>query len=409
MARLSGPALKRPGYSKIGNDHFHHNPFVLKDLRISLAAMSSNLAEKRLGQRPAPWRPLWLLLLLAFLSQGAAEPPTDWQKRLSDPAPAVRDQAEKALLDMGAGAVPLCIELASTPSTSSTPSTAAPFASLPAQLSAVRTLRKLAQQGLVKPEHRDMLAKLQKSDNPEVRSAYYSLLPYVEEQPVAALPTALEDPDRAVKAAALRQLALVKQPFDPKACLRALETVQAEDPLAPLLLAALKAASPSAETAPVERLLQSSDPRLAALAAEVLGAWKAASKASIVANVGFSSKPAGVRTACFAALGRMGDPGFEAVETRASAAEGPVREQAAEALGHFAQSVPLLLKLLSEDPYSRVRQAASRSLQRIERLEANSDYFLPYDATPADQEKVIARWKAHFKERTGQEGTNKGN
>jgi hypothetical protein len=39
MARLSGPALKRPGYLKIGNDRFHYNSFVIKDLRINLAAV----------------------------------------------------------------------------------------------------------------------------------------------------------------------------------------------------------------------------------------------------------------------------------------------------------------------------------------------------------------------------------
>jgi len=324
-----------------------------------------------------------LLCLLALAALGQAEPPDGRAVRLSDADPSVRARAEQALLKRGDAAVPVCARLAAS-------------SSLPSQLAAVRVLRRLAQQGHVKPAHHELLNGLQKSGNAEVRAARVALLSRLGPDAVPELEAALTDPDRVVRAAALRQLAEAGKPFDPKACLRLLQVTAPEDPLVPVLMRSLIAAAPPADTKPVEGILKGSDARLAALAASVLGAWRVSSRAEMVAQTGFSSKSGELREACFRALARMGEFGFKAVEARAKETEGHTRELAAGALRFFPQSGPTLLKLLEEDPYPRVRQAASRSLQEIERLEERAEFFLPYDATPKQRQEVVARWKAYW-------------
>jgi len=342
---------------------------------------SANLAVCRRGWGNGLSRCLPCLLALASLAR--ADPHDGWAAKLSDADPVIRERAEEGLLKKGDAAVPVCAGLAAS-------------SSLPSQLAAARTLRRLAQQGHVKPGHRDLLNGLRRSGNAEVRAARVALLPRLEQDSVSELEAALTDPDRAVRAGALKQLAKVGKPFDPKVCLRLLQETDPEDPLIPPLMSALRAAAPPSDTKLVERLLEGPDARLAALAAAVLGAWNVSSTADMVAATGFSSKSGDLREACFRALAQMGELGFRAVLARAKGTEGHTRELAAEALGFFPQSGPVLLELLEKDPYPRVRQAASRSLQRIERLGEKDEFFLPYDATSKQQQEVVARWKAYW-------------
>ena len=340
----------------------------------------------RIAVSRATWIFLGAFLLTApSPAQGPAASAKGFAARLSAPEPSVRSQAEQELLKEGSNAVTVCAELATRPS-------------LATQLAAARVLLKLASQGKVDRTHLSPVREaLRTSGNCELRAAYCTLIPKISAQPLKELLAALADQDRAVKASALREMAALPQPFSPKKCLAQLRELEAGDPLAGLYLKALKQSPAPKEVNVVTSLLHSPAPNTVSLAAEVLGGWKSARSAELLAERGFSAKTAMIRGACFAALAQIGAPGFQAVSARAEAPAGSVRELAAEALSHFTEAVPRLMKILDNDPYPRARQAASRSLQRLGGKLEDPRFFYPYDAPSKERERVVLRWREHWK------------
>lgn len=325
------------------------------------------------------------LLLTAFIMLARTLTATsvdDWSDQLSATEPERRAKAEKALLEAGEAALPVLADLLRTPS-------------LAARLAAARILRKLGDPNKLSPESLALVEKpLLHSDLAELRSTYYALIPLGKEETLKVLLSGLNDPDRAVQAMVLRKLALAAQRWEARESLERLSSLEKGDPLILLHLDALRTAAAPADAAAVEKLLDEEEEEVAVRAAQVVAAWKSSASAAALVTAGFSARPDPVRVACLAALGQLGETGLKLVLARAHSPEAPVREQAASALGYFQAADRALLDLLEKDSYPRVRQAASRALQRLHRLEADSDYFLPYDASEAEQQEVIKRWRA---------------
>lgn len=336
--------------------------------------------------RRAAWTFLGTFLLtVPSPAQDPAASAKGFAARLSAPEPSVRSQAEQELLKQGSSAVAVCAELAASPS-------------LATQLAATRVLLKLASQGKVNKTHLSPIREaLRTSDNCELRAAYCTLIPRISAQPLEELLAALDDQDRAVKASALRAMSALPQSSLPEKPLTQLRELETGDPLARLYLKALKRSPAPKEVNVVASRLNSPDHQTVSLAAEVLGGWKSAESAEPLAARGFSAKTAMIREACFAALAQIGAPGYQAVSARAEAPAGSVRELAAEALSHFTEAVPRLMKILENDPYPRARQAASRSLQRLAGKLEDPRFFYPYDAPSKERERVVLRWREHWK------------
>jgi len=337
------------------------------------------------GAGTRAWACLGVFLLAAPLpAQGPAISAEKIAARLSAPAPSVRSQAEEELLKKGGEAVAVCTELATSPS-------------LATQLAAARVLLRLASEGKVNQAHHLPIRKaLRASRNCELRAAYCALVPKVSAQPLEELLAALKDQDRAVRASALREIAALRQPFSPENCLAQLKELETDDRLVRLYLKALKRSPAPEEVNVVTSLLRAPDDQTVSLAAEVLGGWKSTENAELIAERGFCAKTDMIRGACFAALAQIGTPGFQAVLARTEAPAGSVRELAAEALSHFSEAVPLLMKILANDPYPRARQAASRSLQRLAGKLEDARFFYPYDAPSEDRNRVVLRWREHW-------------
>lgn len=312
----------------------------------------------------------------------------EWSARLSDADPGRRAKAEEALLAGGEAALPICGALARDPA-------------LSVRLSAARIMRKLAERAKVTSS--DWLSveqALLSAPETEVRAAACGLAASSSADPLPRLFEGLADADRAVSMVALVGLARSGLTFDPSPLIERLPEAHGRDPLFPLLWAALKQASPPADPQNIEKFLESPEPVAAVGAARALGQWRATGSAGALAVQAFSERLDSVRHEALAALARLGDAGLNEVIQRARSPEGAVREQAAQALGGFPDSVGHLMALLESDPYPRVRQAASRSLQRLAGLEQDARYDFLYDGPAAEQTAVVERWKSFWKERT---------
>ncbi|MDA0837316.1 MAG: HEAT repeat domain-containing protein [Planctomycetota bacterium] len=323
-------------------------------------------------------RPLWTspvlvaaILLFSFCINSDAE---DLAALLVSPDYEKRRQAEETLLGLGREALPICLKMADEEN-------------LASKFCAARVLRKLVPGSVTHHE----IKSLKNSTFPELSSIYFSALPDSREG-ITELLSGAQAPQREIRLASLNRLIELKVTFNPDPLLTLLQAVAPGDPHRVSILSALVESAPSPRWEAVAGQLNDSDPEIVTFAAQVLGRWKVHESAERLYCTGINSPNERVRQASFRALAAIGDEGKSLILKDCESNQGHVREQAALALGFFQNTHSQLVEMLERDPYERVAQAASISLQHLYQID-EPQYFFPYDGSPAARDQVVKAWK----------------
>ncbi len=286
----------------------------------------------------------------------------------------IRQRAEEKLIDKGDKGLPVCLEMAASES-------------LSARVCAARVLRRLVSDGL----DYQKIKQLKDSDFPELRSIYYSTLPGTKAG-IQELLSGVLAPQREIRLACLNRLIELRTEFNPDPLLVLLAGISEEDPHRDPILFGFIFSLPSKSWEVVAKKLSHSDVETVALAAKVLGCWKVSEATQELHRTGIRSSNEKVRGACFSAMASIGEDGRKLILEDCKSEQGHVREQAVLALGFFQNTHKRLLEMLERDPYERVAQAASSSLQRLFKIE-EPQYFFSYDSPTAERGRVVKAWK----------------